>query len=301
VKAEVEALIEELRRLRSSGVSRLSVSESALEGLRKLQASGALREQVLSSIPERVRSADARDFDKVVAVSASKAKGGSKPSPDSMPRAPLVEIASGDRLVQWKALKEQVLSDPVCCARARPRGKKLVFGVGNLEAELFFCGEAPGAEEEELGEPFAGKAGELLNKMIQATGLLRDQVYICNIVNWRPEMPTPQGSRPPTREEMAYCLPYLKGQLAIVKPKLIIALGANAAKGLLGAGSFRTLREVKGTWQEFEGVPVMPTYHPSYLLRNDTKRDKRAAWEDWLKVMERADLPISDRQRGYFL
>ena len=120
-------------------------------------------------------------------------------------------------------------------------------------------------------------------------------------MNWRPSLPTRVGNRPPTREEMDFCLPYLVGQIEIVKPKIIVALGATAAKGLLGYGSFRSLSEVKGVWHEFTNTPMIPTYHPSYLLRNDSKRDKRAAWEDLLKVMERCELPISDKQRGYFL
>ncbi len=180
-------------------------------------------------------------------------------------------------------------------------GYKIVFGVGNLDADIFFCGEAPGADEEEQGEPFVGKAGQLLDKMIKAMGLEREQVYIGNIMNWRPRLPTRVGNRPPTRDEIEFCLPYLKAQVEVVQPKVIVALGATAAKGLFGATAFRSLREIKGQWKEFEGTPVLATYHPSYLLRNDSKRDKRAAWEDLLKVMERCSLPINERQRGYFL
>ena len=132
-------------------------------------------------------------------------------------------------------------------------------------------------------------------------GLEREQVYIGNIMNWRPSLPTRIGNRPPTREEMNFCLPYLIGQIEIVKPKLIVALGATAAKGLLGFDSVRSLREVKGVWHEFASTPLISTYHPSYLLRNDSKRDKRAAWEDLLKVMDRCEIPISEKQRQYFL
>jgi len=189
---------------------------------------------------------------------------------------------------------------------ARPAGEKVVLGVGNLDAQIMFVGEAPGAEEEIQGEPFVGPAGQLLTKMIGGMGLKRPDVYIGNIMNWRPELPlsdggTQIGNRPPTQEEMLYCLPFLRAQIEIVQPSLLVALGSTAAQGLLGFGTFKALGEVRGRWKEFAGKPLMVTYHPSYILRSQTNRSKRMIWEDLLKVMERAPLPISDKQRGYFL
>lgn len=304
MKAEVEALIEELKRLRKEGVSRVNVSDDSIRALKKhiveREMDASTREAVLSSIPENVRSADAKAFEVVFEETKTETKKTASQPKSKMPRSPLVSLPDGDKQSRWDALREKVLNDPNCTKRVKP-GKKVVFGVGDLDADIFFCGEAPGADEEVQGEPFVGKAGQLLNKMIAATGLKREDVYIGNIMNWRPEMPSSVGNRPPTADEMAYCLPYLKAQVEVVQPKLIVALGATAVKGLLGANSFRALREVKGQWKEFEGVPVMPTYHPSYLLRNDSKRDKRSAWEDWLLVMEKAGLPINEKQRGYFL
>ena len=173
-------------------------------------------------------------------------------------------------------------------------------------ADLCFIGEAPGADEEEKGEPFVGPAGQLLTKMIQGMGLSRSDVYIGNIMNWRPELPVSEegiqvGNRPPTPAELAYCLPYLQAQLEIVNPDMIVALGSTAAQGLLGVGSFKTLGEIRSQWKLFAGKPVMVTYHPSYILRNPTNRSKRAIWEDLLKVMERAQLSISEKQRTFFL
>ena len=222
-----------------------------------------------------------------------------------LPPPPEVVLPSGSKQEQWDALVQLVQEDPVCQTSIRP-GKKIVVGVGDLESEVFFCGEAPGAEEEVKGEPFVGPAGQLLDKMMAATGMQRESIYIGNIMNWRPRIPTEEGheqlgNRPPTAEEMAYCLPYLKAQLEIVKPKVIVALGASAAKGLLGADRFKALGEIRGQWQEFSGVPVMVTYHPSYILRNQSHRSKRAIWEDLLLVMEKLELPISDKQRNYFL
>jgi uracil-DNA glycosylase len=137
-------------------------------------------------------------------------------------------------------------------------------------------------------------------------GLKREQVYIGNIMNWRPEMPAGPGgvqvgNRPPTPEEMNFCLPFLRAQLEIVQPQVIVALGATASGGLLGAGTFKTLGEIKGRWNQFNGKPVMVTYHPSYILRNNSNRSKRAIWEDLLKVMERVGLPVTDKQRNFFL
>jgi len=222
-----------------------------------------------------------------------------------LPVPPIIALPTGDKQARWDALVALVQNDPVCRAHVRP-GKKVVLGVGCLDAKIMFVGEAPGAEEEVQGEPFVGPAGQLLTKMIQAMGLKRSDVYIGNIMNWRPELPTSgngeqYGNRPPTEDEMRYCLAYLRAQIDVVAPDLLVALGSTAAQGLLGFGSFKTLGEIRGRWAEFAGKPLMVTYHPSYILRNQSNRSKRMIWEDLLKVMERSALPISDKQRGFFL
>jgi DNA polymerase len=158
----------------------------------------------------------------------------------SIPAPPVVNLPAGDKTTRWNALRDLVQNDAVCRTHVRP-GKKVVLGVGNLEAKIMFVGEAPGAEEEVQGEPFVGPAGQLLTKMIQAMGLARGDVYIGNIMNWRPEMPVAgggeqYGNRPPTEEEMSYCLPYLRAQIELVGPELLVALGTTAAQGLLGFG-----------------------------------------------------------------
>ncbi len=222
----------------------------------------------------------------------------------ALPPPPVVTLPEWDKAARWAALKHAATQDPVCLANVRP-GKKAVLGVGALDAKIFFVGEAPGAEEEIAGEPFVGPAGQLLTKMIAGMGLKREQVYIGNILCWRPQLPTPPGAeqignRAPTPDEMAYCLPYLRASIEIVRPQLIVALGGTAAQGLLGA-KFTTLAATRSKWHDFGGTPLMVTYHPSYLLRSGTTKSKRAVWEDLLKVMERAELPISEKQRGYFL
>jgi DNA polymerase len=201
---------------------------------------------------------------------------------------------------RWEDLRKRVLDNEDLKKHVRP-GKNLVFGVGNLDAEIFFCGEAPGADEEIQGIPFVGRAGQLLTRIIGAMGLSRETVYIGNIMNWRPEMDSETGNRPPTQEEMQFCLPYLIEQVKIVQPKVIVALGATAVSGLLGPDKNRRMSSVRGQWHEFCGIPLMITFHPSYLLRNSTNAMKRVVWEDLLRVMERIGLPIDEKQRQYFL
>lgn len=209
-------------------------------------------------------------------------------------------LPEGSKQEQWQWLKQHVLSDPQCLSHVYP-GKQLVFGSGNLDADIFFCGEAPGADEEEQGEVFVGRAGQLLTKIIEAMGIKRSDVYIGNIMNWRPETPNHIGNRPPTQEEMQFCLPYLIGQVKIVQPKVVVALGATAVSGLLGYDAQRRMRDCRGHWFKFQSIPLMVTYHPSYLLRNATKEAKRIVWEDMLLVMQFLNYLISERQKNYFL
>jgi DNA polymerase len=132
-------------------------------------------------------------------------------------------------------------------------------------------------------------------------GLDRESVYMTNILKWRPEHDKPYGNRPPTQEEMNFCLPYLKAQIEIVQPKVIIGLGNATVPGLLGPDPSRKMASMRGTWQTFEGTPLIFTFQPAYLLFNDTMKTKRMAWEDMLKAMEKAGLPISEKQKGFFL
>jgi DNA polymerase len=154
--------------------------------------------------------------------------------------------------------------------------KNLVFGVGNPNAELVFVGEGPGADEDEQGIPFVGKAGQLLTKMIEAMGFTRDQVYICNVVKCRPP-----GNRNPEPDEIDACEPFLKAQLAALRPKAIVALGKFAAQTLLRDDT--SITRLRGQWREYEGIRLMPTFHPAYLLRSPDQ--KRLAWEDLQQVM----------------
>lgn len=220
-----------------------------------------------------------------------------EPISDNMQKIILPESNKNE---QYKWLQQKVLNCPICNKHVKP-GKHIVFGIGNLNADIFFCGEAPGADEEIQGLPFVGRAGQLLTKIIQAMNLQRDDVYIANIMNWRPEMPTDVGNRPPTQEEMECCLPYLLAQIDIVQPKAIVALGATAVNGLLGKDPSRRMHDIRGKWMTFHNIPLIATFHPSYLLRNNTNTTKRLVWEDMLSVMKKTKLPITEKQQNYFL
>jgi DNA polymerase len=199
----------------------------------------------------------------------------------------------------FAALRERALACVKCEHLASSR-KNVAFGVGSIDAQLMFIGEAPGADEDEQGEPFVGKAGQLLTKIIQATGLQRADVYIGNILKCRPDTPGQSaGNRKPTSDEMATCIPYLHEQIDLIRPKVIVALGATAVEGLLGKTIGIT--KLRGTWKTYRGIPLMPTYHPAYLLRNQATSEKRKVWEDMLTVMEKLGMPISEKQRRFFL
>lgn len=183
--------------------------------------------------------------------------------------------------VRLELLKDQLIGDCQRCSLHLERGN-LVFGVGSENADLVFVGEAPGAEEDRLGEPFVGRSGKLLTKMIEAMGLSRSEVYICNVIKCQPP-----GNRNPDAVEVAECEPFLKAQLAILRPKVIVALGRFACQSLASSGI--PISELRGVWSSYEGIDLMPTFHPAYLLRNPSK--KKEVWEDLQAVMDKLGLP----------
>jgi len=203
------------------------------------------------------------------------------------------------KVAAFADLRRRALACMKCEHLAASR-RNVVFGVGDINAQLMFIGEAPGAEEDQQGEPFVGKAGQLLTKIIQTMGLSRQSVYIANILKCRPDTPGQSaGNRKPTPEEMQTCIPFLHEQIDLIQPKVIVALGATAVEGLLGKTIGIT--KLRGHWRTYRGIPLMPTYHPAYLLRNQALSEKRRVWEDMLQVMEKLGLPITERQRNYFL
>jgi uracil-DNA glycosylase family 4 len=190
------------------------------------------------------------------------------------------ESAIADPAQALVAIREDI-GDCTRCRLAKQGRKQIVFGVGNPRAELMFIGEAPGADEDAQGEPFVGRAGQLLNNMIKAMGLRREDVYIANIIKCRPP-----GNRTPERDECETCSPFLMRQIATIKPKAIVALGAVAAKTLLAINAPMT--ELRGKWYDFRGTKLAVTYHPAFLLRDP--RQKKEAWKDLQMVMKELGL-----------
>ena len=199
----------------------------------------------------------------------------------------------------FEELRTQVLACTKCPHLVAFR-HSVVFGVGNPTAELMFVGEAPGADEDRRGEPFVGRAGELLTRIIETMGFQRSGVYIANVLKCRPDIPPgAPGNRQPTSEEMQTCLPYLRQQIELIRPKVMVALGATAMRGLFG--NVAPMKDMRGRWHSFGSIPVMATFHPSYLLRVQALSEKRKVWEDMLQVLELLGRPINDRQKNYFL
>ncbi|HZQ47289.1 MAG TPA: uracil-DNA glycosylase, partial [Verrucomicrobiae bacterium] len=223
------------------------------------------------------------------------------PTSNNISQAPAApaEIISDAKAAAFAELRARTMVCVKCPHLAASR-KNVVFGVGSLNASLMFVGEAPGADEDEQGEPFVGKAGQLLTKIIQAMGFQRESVYIANILKCRPDTPgQSMGNRKPTPQEMETCIPYLHEQIDLIQPKVLVALGGTAVEGLLGKTVGIT--KLRGQWQTYRNIPLMPTYHPAYLLRNQALGEKRRVWEDMLAVMEKLGTPISEKQRNYFL
>jgi uracil-DNA glycosylase len=267
----LETVLETLERMREEGTRQPCASRHALETLKKIPTSARSRvqEHALRVTP--------------------------KPSGDGSGLVRPGDANAG----KLAAINERVCACVKCPNLANSR-TQTVFGVGNPDADLMFVGEAPGADEDAQGEPFVGRAGQLLTKIIKAMGFAREEVYIANVLKCRPDTPgSSYGNRPPTPTEMQTCRPYLMEQIDIIQPKVIVALGAVAVEGL--RGSRTPMRELRGRWDSFNGTPLMVTYHPAYLLRNQSPSEKRKVWEDMMQVLERLEKPISEKQRNYFL
>lgn len=299
--ALLDATIRHLENLQAGGVRHVAVSPDTLKALvqpapRAVQPARARTapnaSQPVAAVPAQVQQPQTPSIPLVVEPPLPLAAPATPPT--SPPR-----LSPDAKATAFAALRERVLACVKCDHLVSSR-KNVVFGVGSIDAELMFVGEAPGADEDEQGEPFVGKAGQLLTKIIETMGLQRSDVYIGNILKCRPDTPGQSaGNRKPTPEEMQTCIPYLHEQIDLVQPKVIVALGATAVEGLLGKTVGIT--KLRGTWKTYRGIPLMPTYHPAYLLRNQAMSEKRKVWEDMLQVMEKLDIPISEKQQRFFL
>ena len=294
----LDATIQHLQDLKAQGVRFVPVSNETIALLAGSKSAGSSTSKAAPS-----------NFTRIAAGSVSLVSGApnlvraSLGEPDNASSATAVasSVSASERAAKSAAfaeLRQRVLACTKCPHLVSAR-QNVVFGVGSLEARLMFVGEAPGADEDQQGEPFVGKAGQLLTKIIQAMGLSRENVYIANILKCRPDTPgQASGNRKPTPEEMQTCIPYLHEQIDLIKPEVLVALGATAVEGLLG----KTLgiTRLRGNWRSYRGIALMPTYHPAYLLRNQALSERRRVWEDMLQVMEKLGMPISQKQRNYF-
>ncbi|MCP3978796.1 MAG: uracil-DNA glycosylase [bacterium] len=208
------------------------------------------------------------------AASKQRASEATRPATDKAP------ASAGDAVKRLALIRDEIGECTRC--KLHEQRNNIVFGVGHPDAGLMFVGEGPGAEEDARGEPFVGRAGKKLDEMIVAIGLRREDVYIANIVKCRPP-----GNRDPQPDEIGTCSPFLNAQIEAIRPSVIVTLGAPATRLLLQTRIGIT--KLRGTWHEFNGVPVMPTFHPAYLLRRYTVENRRAVWEDLQAARSRMD------------
>ena len=304
----LDATIEHLHELKSRGVKFIPVSPNTLAALSQPAPPQEPRNTVTPASPAaKPPTAPHRPIAPPAKATGIAAKLETKVTTDQTdflkpaptPSTPLPPLSTEAKAAAFADLRQRALACVKCSHLASSR-KNVVFGVGDISAPLMFIGEAPGADEDAQGEPFVGRAGELLTKIIKTMGLGRETVYIANILKCRPDMPAnSSGNRKPTPEEMQTCIPFLHEQIDLIRPKVIVALGATAVEGLLGKTIGIT--KLRGQWRTYRGTPLMPTYHPAYLLRNQALSEKRRVWEDMLLVMERLGLTITEKHRNYFL
>lgn len=310
----LDFVLRELDRRRDGGYDDWRAAAHAVDRLLTAQPTAAklapasltpepATEPIFEAMPKPDDAGEISLFGEDVLPAAMPARASKAAAPSTTPGVydPVTDPAlpKADRLAQLRACPER-LPCQQCPYGQGADNKHIVFGVGNIDTELMFVGEAPGADEDVKGEPFVGRAGQLLNKIIATMGYQREQIYLANVLKCRPDTPGQAfGNRPPTPVEMQSCRPCLFEQIDIIQPKAIVALGATAMKGLLDLDA--PMRDLRGRWHDFKGIPVMATYHPSYLLRNQAPTEKRKVWEDLLLVKEKLGHPITDKDRGYFL
>ena len=298
----LDILLEELRRQKAAGVRRVSVTADSLAALKSLAGTPAAPAAAAAPAPAKAApvSASARTADAPASVPVRPvtpvAAAALKPVAP-IPDAPIFTLAAGTKAERLQALRQLVDA----CAETKKHltgSHRALLGHGSADAKVVFVGEAPSLEEMEAGQAFAGASGELLQKILGAAAISPADYYLAPVMVWRPEPPTQYGKRPPTARELAFNLPYLRAQIDVVAPRIVVALGAQAFEALHGRTP--SITQARGQWFDLSGVPLMPTYHPNYLLHNPSASAKRAVWEDFLLVMEKLGLPISEKQRGFF-
>lgn len=269
--------------------------------LRELEARGETHVNVDDDARSILRAFYLRARNGGVEKPRPTAASGSGAAPEKKPAPPAasVQVSGSSAGEKIDSLRKQAEKWQPARALGSLR-QTMVFSTGNPEADVMLVGEAPGYDEERLHEPFVGKAGQKLNDILRAMGLDRKDCYISNIVKFRPAMPNQTtNNRKPTREEMASCMPFVEQEVKIVQPKVIVALGGTAAHALLDCDL--AVARMRGRFHEYQGIPLRVTYHPSYILHNEATSEKRKLWEDMLEIMALLEMPVSDKQRSFFL
>jgi len=282
----LDILLEELKRQKAAGVRRVSITADSLTALKALAGTPAA--PVAPPTP-----ASARPVTPVAAAPKPAVVVSAAPIPD----APIFTLAAGPKAERLQSLRQLIDA----CAETKKHlsaPQRPLLGHGSLDAKVVFVGEAPTIVEMEAGQAFAGESGELLQKILSAAAINPADCYFVPVMVWRPEPPTQYGKRPPTAREIAFNLPYLRAQIDVVAPRAVVALGAQAFEALHGRTP--SITQARGRWFDLGGVPLLPTFHPNYLLHTPSASAKRTVWEDFLLLMEKLGLPISEKQRGFF-
>ena len=291
----LDILLEELKRQKAAGLRRVSVSDEAVATLKSLAGAPVVKPAPAAVAKSSIVSAAA--VDRPTAPLPVAPKPAVVATTPVIADAPIFTLPAGTKAERMQALR-QLVDACVETKKHLTGSHRALLGHGSLDAKVVFVGEAPSLEEMEAGQAFAGASGELLQKILGAAAISPADYYLAPVMVWRPEPPTQYGKRPPTARELAFNLPYLRAQIDVVAPRIVVALGAQAFEALHGRTP--SITQARGQWFDLSGVPLMPTYHPNYLLHNPSASAKRAVWEDFLLAMEKLGLPISEKQRGFF-
>ena len=291
----LDILLEELKRQKAAGLRRVSVSDEAVATLKSLAGAPVVKPAPAAVAKSSIVSAAA--VDRPTAPLPVAPKPAVFATTPVIADAPIFTLPAGTKAERMQALR-QLVDACVETKKHLTGSHRALLGHGSLDAKVVFVGEAPSLEEMEAGQAFAGASGELLQKILGAAAISPANYYLAPVMVWRPEPPTHYGKRPPTARELAFNLPYLRAQIDVVAPRIVVALGAQAFEALHGRTP--SITQARGQWFDLSGVPLMPTYHPNYLLHNPSASAKRAVWEDFLLAMEKLGLPISEKQRGFF-
>ena len=296
----LDILLEELKRQKAAGLRRVSISDASLATLKTLAGAAPAASAPAAAAKQAPLSGDIRPsvtaaaIRPVIPVAVKPTVVATTPVTAD---APIFTLPAGTKAERMQALR-QLVDACVETKKHLTGSHRALLGHGSLDAKIVFVGDAPSLEEMEEGKVFSGASGELLQKILAAAAISPADYYLASAMVWRPEPPTQYGKRPPNARELAFNLPYLRAQIDVVAPRVVVALGAHAFEAL--HGRTQSITQARGQWFDLSGVPLLATFHPNYLLHTPSASAKRTVWEDFLQLMEKLGLPISEKQRGFF-